>query len=70
LAARVEALVAAWTGTSRFAVAVTDEVGMGIVPDTASGRRFRDSLGALNQRLAAAADEVHLIIAGQSVRLR
>ena len=45
-------------------VAVSDEVGSGIVPATASGRRFRDALGELNQRLAAAADEVWLVTAG------
>jgi adenosylcobinamide kinase/adenosylcobinamide-phosphate guanylyltransferase len=51
-------------------VAVTDEVGSGIVPDTASGRRFRDLLGELNQRLAAGADEVFLVVAGIPLQLR
>jgi adenosylcobinamide kinase/adenosylcobinamide-phosphate guanylyltransferase len=51
-------------------VAVSDEVGSGIVPETAAGRRFRDELGALNQRLAAAADEVHLVVAGLALRLK
>jgi adenosylcobinamide kinase/adenosylcobinamide-phosphate guanylyltransferase len=49
---------------------VSDEVGSGIVPATASGRRFRDALGELNQRLAAAADEVWLVTAGIPRRLR
>ena len=70
LDARIDALTTAWAATSRFAVAVADEVGLGIVPDTTSGRRFRDTLGLLNQRLADAADEVHLVVAGLSVRLR
>jgi adenosylcobinamide kinase/adenosylcobinamide-phosphate guanylyltransferase len=67
---RADELVAAWRGTSRVVVAVSDEVGSGVVPETASGRRFRDLLGTLNQRLAAAADEVHLVVAGIPLRLR
>ncbi len=67
---RTDELCAAWAETSRFAVAVSDEVGSGVVPETASGRRFRDELGLLNQRLADVADEVHLVVAGTSLRLR
>jgi adenosylcobinamide kinase / adenosylcobinamide-phosphate guanylyltransferase len=69
-AARVDALCAAWAGTRRRVVAVSDEVGSGIIPPTESGRRFRDALGLLNQRLAAAADEVQLVVAGLPLRLR
>jgi adenosylcobinamide kinase/adenosylcobinamide-phosphate guanylyltransferase len=68
--APVEALCAAWARTARRAVLVSDEVGLGIVPESRSGRRFRDVLGSLNQQLAAAADEVHLVVAGLPVRLR
>lgn len=67
---RVDGLCAAWAATSRSVVAVSDEVGSGIVPATESGRRFRDALGLLNQRLAAAADEVYLVVAGLPLRLR
>jgi uroporphyrin-III C-methyltransferase len=70
LAAQVERLCEAWPATARTAVLVSDEVGSGIVPATASGRRFRDELGRLNQRLAAAADEVYLVTAGIAQRLR
>ncbi|MGN6605896.1 MAG: bifunctional adenosylcobinamide kinase/adenosylcobinamide-phosphate guanylyltransferase [Jatrophihabitans sp.] len=66
----VDALVAAWAATTRDVVAVSDEVGLGVVPDTASGRLFRDSLGLLNQALAAAADEVFLVVAGLPLRLK
>jgi adenosylcobinamide kinase/adenosylcobinamide-phosphate guanylyltransferase len=66
----VERLCSAWRSTPRFAVAVSDEVGLGVVPETASGRRFRDELGTLNQRLAVDADEVHLVVAGLAVRLK
>jgi adenosylcobinamide kinase/adenosylcobinamide-phosphate guanylyltransferase len=51
-------------------VAVSDEVGSGVVPDSASGRLFRDTLGLLNQRLAASADEVWLVTAGIPLQLR
>jgi adenosylcobinamide kinase/adenosylcobinamide-phosphate guanylyltransferase len=45
-------------------VLVANEVGFGIVPDNALARRFRDIQGALNQRLAARADRVVLVVAG------
>lgn len=46
-------------------VLVTNEVGLGVVPAHRSGRLFRDLLGVVNQTLAAACDEVHLVIAGR-----
>jgi len=49
---------------------VSDEVGLGIVPETEAGRRFRDVLGLVNQRAAAAAEEVHLCVAGIDVRIK
>jgi adenosylcobinamide kinase / adenosylcobinamide-phosphate guanylyltransferase len=67
--ARVDELVAAWGATRAHVVAVSDEVGMGVVPGTAAGRRFRDELGRLNQRLAADADEVLLVVAGRVLML-
>jgi uroporphyrin-III C-methyltransferase len=68
--AEVDRFVAAWASTRRLVVAVSDEVGSGVVPETAAGRQFRDLLGELNQRLAAAADEVWLVTAGIGQRLR
>jgi adenosylcobinamide kinase/adenosylcobinamide-phosphate guanylyltransferase len=51
-------------------VLVSDEVGFGVVPESGAGRRFRDTLGLVNQRAAAAAEEVHLCVAGIGVRLK
>lgn len=51
-------------------VLVSDEVGLGVVPASPLGRRFRDELGWLNQQVAAVADEVVLLIAGLPVPLR
>lgn len=70
LAARVDGLVAAWSRPARRTVAVTNEVGSGIVPATVSGRRFRDELGSVNARMAAAAGQVWLVTAGIQQRLR
>ena len=49
---------------------VSDEVGLGVVPESESGREFRDALGMVNQRAAAAAEEIHLCIAGVGVRIK
>ncbi|PUA80228.1 bifunctional adenosylcobinamide kinase/adenosylcobinamide-phosphate guanylyltransferase [Nocardioides currus] len=50
-------------------VLVTNEVGLGVVPSHRSGRLFRDLLGTVNQRVATACDEVHLVVAGRVIRL-
>lgn len=50
-------------------VLVTNEVGLGVVPAHRSGRLFRDLLGLVNQRLATACDDVHLVVAGRVLRL-
>lgn len=50
-------------------VVVTNEVGLGVVPAHRSGRLFRDLLGTVNQRVATACDEVHLVVAGRVLRL-
>ncbi|MCD6640999.1 MAG: bifunctional adenosylcobinamide kinase/adenosylcobinamide-phosphate guanylyltransferase [Nocardioides sp.] len=57
----VEALRAATADV----VVVTNEVGLGVVPEHRSGRLFRDLLGTLNQAVAATCDEVHLVVAGR-----
>lgn len=70
LEARATELVEAWRHTARHVVAVTDEVGSGVVPATAAGRRFRDALGRVNAALAASADEVWQVVAGVPLALR
>jgi adenosylcobinamide kinase / adenosylcobinamide-phosphate guanylyltransferase len=66
---RVDELVKAWRSTDAHVVAVSDEVGLSIVPETASGRAFRDMLGRLNQRLAAESEETTLVVAGRVLDL-
>jgi adenosylcobinamide kinase/adenosylcobinamide-phosphate guanylyltransferase len=56
-------------GCEHDVVVVTNEVGLGVVPEHRSGRLFRDLLGLVNQRVAAACDEVHLVVAGRVLRL-
>ncbi len=50
-------------------VVVSDEVGLGVHPETGVGLRFRDRLGAVNQAVAAVADEVLLVVAGRVLPL-
>lgn len=50
-------------------VLVTNEVGFGVVPAHRSGRLFRDLLGMVSQEVAAACDEVHLVVAGRVIKL-
>jgi len=69
LEAEVDRLVTAWRSTTVPVVAVSNEVGSGVVPGTRSGVLFRDALGRLNQRLAAESDDVRLVTAGRVQRL-
>ena len=50
-------------------IAVTNEVGLGIVPDNALAREYRDELGRVNTEWAALADEAWLVVAGRKLRL-
>lgn len=63
------AALAARRGDGGHTVVVTNEVGMGVVPDTPLGREYRDSLGRANQAVAAVADTTLLMVAGRALRL-
>jgi adenosylcobinamide kinase/adenosylcobinamide-phosphate guanylyltransferase len=62
--AETQRLEAALEARQASAVLVSNEVGSGIVPENAESRRFRDLQGRLNQRIAARADRVVLLVAG------
>lgn len=63
---RVTAALRTHTGD---VVLVSDEVGMGVHPETEVGRRFRDALGTVNRRVADVADRVVLVVAGRVIEL-
>jgi len=65
----VEPVLAALAGRTAPTVLVSEEVGMGVHPETELGRRFRDVLGELNRRIAERADRVLLVVAGRVVEL-
>jgi adenosylcobinamide kinase/adenosylcobinamide-phosphate guanylyltransferase len=66
----VNALLAAVAWFSSTLMLVSPEVGLSVVPATASGRRFADELGTLNQRLATLCERVVLVVAGQPVPIK
>jgi adenosylcobinamide kinase/adenosylcobinamide-phosphate guanylyltransferase len=70
VAGRLDALLEAARAGSGRVVVVSSEVGCGLLPPNALARRFGDLLGEANQRLAAAADEVHACVAGIPVPLK
>lgn len=70
VAAPVDEVLAAVGDFTATLVLVSPEVGLTIVPATASGRRFADELGSLNQRVAQLCDRVVLVVAGQPVPIK
>ena len=65
----VDRLLKAWQSASVPVVAVSNEVGSGVVPGTRSGVLFRDALGRLNRQVADLTDDVRLVVAGRVQRL-
>lgn len=65
----VDALVAVLRARAMPTIVVSEEVGMGVHPETDVGRRWRDALGEVNRTVAGAADEVLLVVAGRTLRL-
>jgi adenosylcobinamide kinase / adenosylcobinamide-phosphate guanylyltransferase len=77
LAARTSDLIGVFNRHSRVSlgerrkwIVVSNEVGLGIVPPTPLGRRYRDALGRVNAMVAAAANDVTLMVAGLGMALK
>jgi adenosylcobinamide kinase/adenosylcobinamide-phosphate guanylyltransferase len=70
IAAAIDELAGAVADCPFHTILVTSEVGMGVVPESALGRAFRDLAGHAHQRLAAVAGELYLAALGVIVRLR
>ncbi len=69
LLGRIDDAAEAIGHSDRPIVVVTNEVGMGVVPEHRSGRLFRDLLGIANQRIGAECDQVLLVVAGRVLTL-
>jgi adenosylcobinamide kinase / adenosylcobinamide-phosphate guanylyltransferase len=69
-ATEIDGLVAAFRKLDATFFIVTNEVGLGIVPDNEAARTYRDVLGTANQKLAAAADEVFLMVSGIPIKIK
>jgi adenosylcobinamide kinase / adenosylcobinamide-phosphate guanylyltransferase len=67
---RIGVLLATLAARRSHVVIVSNEVGMGLVPETPLGRVFRDLTGLAHQRISAVADELHLAVMGVVLRLR
>ncbi|AXT83795.1 bifunctional adenosylcobinamide kinase/adenosylcobinamide-phosphate guanylyltransferase [Aeromicrobium sp. A1-2] len=66
---RLDEALAAISAHDGTVVAVTNEVGMSVVPERRSGRVFRDVLGTVNQRVAEECEDVLLVVAGRVLKL-
>ncbi len=64
------AFIAAARARDGLTLAVTNEVGLGVVPDNPSARRFRDLVGRANQTLAGRADAVYFLVSGIPLRIK
>ena len=68
--AEIERLISSLLSHQTSIFIVSNEVGMGIVPENEMARKFRDMTGMLNQKVAGAADEVYIIVAGIPLRIK
>ncbi len=67
---RVDSLIHALENVNGTVIVVSNEVGAGIVPENRLARQFRDIVGILNRKTAAAADEVIWMVAGIPVKIK
>jgi len=70
MAAEIDGILEAREARTGVFIVVTNEVGWSVHPPTALGRWYQDGLGIANQRLAAAADQVVLMVSGLETRLK
>ncbi|MCZ0936318.1 MAG: bifunctional adenosylcobinamide kinase/adenosylcobinamide-phosphate guanylyltransferase [Gemmatimonadetes bacterium] len=70
MAAEIDGILDARAARTGLLIVVTNEVGWSVHPPTALGRWYQDGLGIANQRLAAAADRVVLMVSGLELRLK
>lgn len=68
--AEIEALIALMSRTDVTFIVVSNEVGLGLVPDNDLGRIYRDLLGRANQLVAQYADEVYFLVAGIPIKVK
>ncbi|MGX9354520.1 bifunctional adenosylcobinamide kinase/adenosylcobinamide-phosphate guanylyltransferase [Roseobacteraceae bacterium S113] len=68
--AALSELVEATAAVEAPVIFVTNEVGLGIVPENALARAFRDAAGRVNQEMGAACKAVHLVVAGQPLQIK
>jgi adenosylcobinamide kinase/adenosylcobinamide-phosphate guanylyltransferase len=66
----IEALIQVCRESPATCIVVSNEVGLGLVPETPLGRLYRDLLGLANQTLAAQAQSVYLLVAGLAVDIK
>lgn len=67
---RMDALLSALSGFSGICIVVSNEVGLGIVPENPIARRFRDLAGILNQKVAQISDEAYFMASGIPMKLK
>jgi adenosylcobinamide kinase/adenosylcobinamide-phosphate guanylyltransferase len=66
----IETLIDTCANSKTNIIIVSNEVGMGIVPDNPLARQFRDIAGFANQKMAEAADEVYLMVSGIPLKIK
>jgi adenosylcobinamide kinase/adenosylcobinamide-phosphate guanylyltransferase len=70
ISGRVDELTSCLRGFAGTCIIVSNEVGLGIVPDNPLARRFRDLAGMTNQKIARTADEAYFLAAGMPIKIK